>query len=111
MLLLICTNIRVPLRLRVNSRNLSTACNRPYSSFLKLISTLRLLDKLLVCFTFFLVFTFTWQIQVTLGDEGSGFSKPQPLFLPVVVKNGEAPPLRLPLVRCLRLREVEKEIQ
>ncbi|KAL2463933.1 hypothetical protein Fot_53589 [Forsythia ovata] len=46
-----------------------------------------------------------------LRGKGFGFSKPQPIFLPVVVKNGEAPPLRLPLVHSLRLREVKKEIQ
>lgn len=48
-------------------------------------------------------------MQVTLGEEGSGFSKAQPLFLPVVVKKGDAPPLRLPLVRRRRLREEERE--
>lgn len=53
---------------------------------------------------------------MTLGEEGSGFSKapPQPdLFLfPTAVGNiGEAwPPLRLPLVLSLRLREEEREI-
>lgn len=49
-------------------------------------------------------------MQVTLGEEGSGFSKPQPLFLPEVVKKGEAwPPLMLPLVRSRRLREEVRE--
>lgn len=50
-------------------------------------------------------------MQVTLGEEGSGFSKPHPLFLPLLAKNGDAwPPLRLPL-RRRRLREVEREIE
>lgn len=49
-------------------------------------------------------------MQVTLGEDGSGFSNAQPLFLPVVLKKGEAwPPLRLPLVRRRRLREEESE--
>lgn len=48
-------------------------------------------------------------MQVTFGEDGSGFSKAQPLFFPVVVKKGDAPPLRLPLVRRRRLREEERE--
>ncbi|KAI3466082.1 hypothetical protein Pfo_022745 [Paulownia fortunei] len=57
------------------------------------------------------VFTLlTSMISVTLGEEGSGFSKAPPLFLPVVVKKGDAcPPLRLPLVRRRRLRK-EREM-
>lgn len=49
-------------------------------------------------------------MQVTLGEEGSGFSKAQRLFLPPVGNIGEAwPPLMLPLVLRRRLREVERE--
>lgn len=50
-------------------------------------------------------------MQVTLGDEGSGFSNPDPLFLPPVGNIGEAWPfLMLPLVLSLRLSDVEREI-
>lgn len=50
-------------------------------------------------------------MQVTFGEEGSGFSKAEPLFLAPVGNMGEAwPPLMLPLVRSLRLREVEREV-
>ena len=49
-------------------------------------------------------------MQVTLGDEGSGFSKLAPRFLPAAAGNiGDWPPRRLPLVRRRRLREVERE--
>lgn len=48
-------------------------------------------------------------MQVTLGEEGSGFSK-LPLFLAVVGNiAGDAPPLMLPLFLSLRLSEVERE--
>lgn len=50
---------------------------------------------------------------MTLGEDGSGFSKAQPdLFFPAAVGNiGEAwPPLRLPLFLRRRLREEEREI-
>lgn len=48
-------------------------------------------------------------MQVTLGDEGSGLSAAAPLFLPMLVKKGEArPPLKLPLERRRR-RKKEKE--
>lgn len=58
-----------------------------------------------------LVLTLTWPMQVTLGEVGSGLSKPQPRFLPVVGGNmGEAWALRkLGLGRRRRLREVERE--
>lgn len=48
-----------------------------------------------------------------MGEEGSGFSKPPPLFLPPAAGNiGEAWPfLMLPLVLSLRLREVEREME
>ncbi|KAL4555081.1 hypothetical protein LXL04_037692 [Taraxacum kok-saghyz] len=52
-------------------------------------------------------------MQVTLGDDGSGFSKPLPLLFPVVVGNiaGDAPPpLMLRLFLSFRLREFEREI-
>lgn len=46
---------------------------------------------------------------MTLGEEGSGFSKAQPFFFPGVEKNGDAPPLRLPFLRSFRLSELERE--
>lgn len=55
-------------------------------------------------------------MHVTFGEEGSGFSKEQPLFFPVVVAAGNIgeawpfPPLMLPLFLSLLLREVEREI-
>lgn len=50
-------------------------------------------------------------MQVTFGEEGSGFSNEQPLFFPPVGNIGEAwPPLMLPLVLSLLLREVDREI-
>lgn len=49
---------------------------------------------------------------MTLGEDGSGFSKEQPRFLPFVAGNmGEAwPPLILPLLLNLLLRDVDREI-
>lgn len=51
-------------------------------------------------------------MQVTLGDEGSGFSNPpEPRFLFPVGNIGEACPfLMLPLVLSLLLREVDSEV-
>ncbi|KAD6794522.1 hypothetical protein E3N88_05418 [Mikania micrantha] len=47
-------------------------------------------------------------MQVTFGEDGSGFSK-LPLFLEVVGNiAGDAPPLMLPLFLSLRLSEVER---
>lgn len=47
---------------------------------------------------------------MTFGEDGSGFSKPDPRFLPVVGNIGEAwPPLMLPFVLSLRLSEVGRE--
>jgi hypothetical protein len=41
-------------------------------------------------------------MQVTFGEEGSGFSKAQPRFLPLVGNIGEAwPPFMLPLLLSL----------
>lgn len=49
-------------------------------------------------------------MQVTLGEDGSGFSK-LPLFLADAVNiAGDAPPLRLPLVLSRRLSEVESVV-
>lgn len=49
-------------------------------------------------------------MQVTLGEDGSGFSKPLPLFLPVAGNiAGDAPPLMLRLFLSLRLWEFERE--
>lgn len=51
---------------------------------------------------------------MTLGEDGSGFSKEQPRFFPLVAvagNMGEAwPPFKLPLFLSLLLREVEREI-
>lgn len=51
-------------------------------------------------------------MQVTLGDDGSGFSKADPRFLPFVGNIGEAwpAPFKLPLLLSLLLREEESEI-
>ena len=50
-------------------------------------------------------------MQVTLGEEGSGFSNPEPLLLFPVGNIGEACPfLILPLVLSLLLKEVESEV-
>lgn len=51
-------------------------------------------------------------MHVTLGEDGSGLSKPAPRFLlPEVGNMGEAcQPFMLPLGRSLRLREVEREV-
>lgn len=85
------------------------------SVLLKLASPpdLDLLDLApLIFFPCFLAFTLTCPIHVTLGDEGSGFSKPGPLFLLTVGNMGEAwpPPLMLPLLTSLLLKEDERDI-
>lgn len=50
-------------------------------------------------------------MQVTFGDDGSGFSKPLPLFFPVAGNiAGDAPPLMLRLFLSLRLCDFESEI-
>lgn len=51
-------------------------------------------------------------MQVTLGDDGSGFSKVDPRFFPFVGNMGEAwpAPFKLPLLLSLLLREEESEI-
>ncbi|KAF5766589.1 hypothetical protein HanRHA438_Chr15g0729301 [Helianthus annuus] len=51
-------------------------------------------------------------MQVTLGEEGSGLSNPQPLFLPVTGNiAGDAPPLMLRLLLSLRLRLRLSEVE
>lgn len=47
-------------------------------------------------------------MQVTLGEEGSGFSKPR--RFPPVGNIGDWAPLRLPLAFRRRLTEVEREV-
>ncbi|KAF5814792.1 hypothetical protein HanXRQr2_Chr03g0115091 [Helianthus annuus] len=51
-------------------------------------------------------------MQVTLGEEGSGFSNPDPFFFPVAGNMaGEAAPLMLRLVLSRRLREVVRPVR
>ncbi|MFS7921507.1 hypothetical protein Hanom_Chr03g00237571 [Helianthus anomalus] len=51
-------------------------------------------------------------MQVTLGEDGSGFSNPDPFFFPVVGNMaGEAAPLMLRLVLSRRLREVVRPVR